>query len=72
MPQDVLISHEIIINLIGSTTTKTGLKINCQLDDKTYKKGIKISDEEMAKLNIIRDDFHGEWNYKFSPIYSTG
>lgn len=66
-----LISHEVIINLIGSTTTKTGLKINCQLDDKIYQKGIKISDEEMAKLNIIRDDFHGEWNYKFSPIYLT-
>jgi transposase len=66
-----LISHEVIINLIGATTTETGLKVNCQLDDKTYQKGIKISNEEMAKLNISRNDFHGEWNYKFSPIYST-
>lgn len=66
-----LINHEVIINLIGSTTTKTGLKVNCQLDNNTYQKGIKISDEEMAKLNIIRDNFHGEWNYKILPIYST-
>jgi hypothetical protein len=66
-----LISHEVIINLIGATTTKTGLKVNCQLDDKTYQKGIKISNEEMVKLNISRNDFHGEWNYKFSPVYST-
>jgi len=63
-----LISHEVIINLIGATTTKKGLKVNCQLDDRTYQKGIKISDEEMEKLNIIRDNFHGEWNYKISPI----
>jgi hypothetical protein len=66
-----LTSHEVIINLIGATTTKTGLKVNCQLDDKTYQKGIKISNEEMVKLNISRNDFHGEWNYKFSPVYST-
>jgi transposase len=65
-----LISHEVIINLIGSTTTKTGLKVNCQLDDNTYQKGIKISDEDMAKINITRDDFHGEWNYKILPSYS--
>lgn len=65
-----LISHEVIINLIGSTTTKTGLRVNCQLDKNMYQKGIKISDEEMTKINITRDDFHGEWNYKVLPIYS--
>jgi len=62
-----LISHEVIVNLIGATNTNTGLKINCQLDTKTYQKGIKIADEDMEKINIIRDNFHGEWNYKILP-----
>jgi hypothetical protein len=62
-----LISHEVIINLIAATTTKEGLKIKCQIDDNIYPKGIKISDKELEKVKILRDDFHGEWNYSISP-----
>lgn len=57
----------IIVNLIASTTTKTGLKIKCGVDNSRYETGIKVSDEEMENLNIIRNDFHGEWNYIIYP-----
>ncbi len=63
-----LISIETIINLIGSTRTKTGLKIQTAVDTATYAKGIKITDEEMAALRIHRNAFHGEWNYTLMPI----
>jgi Rhodopirellula transposase DDE domain len=56
-----------IVELIGATTTKTGLKVECALDTHTYEKGIKISDAEMATLNITGDDFHPEWNYTITP-----
>ncbi|GHU30184.1 hypothetical protein AGMMS50256_16620 [Betaproteobacteria bacterium] len=62
-----LVSYETIINLVASTSTTTGLKIKCALDDSVYEKGIRINDEEMAALNITRSDFHGEWNYTISP-----
>lgn len=56
-----------IVSLIGATTTKTGLAIACALDERTYAKGIKISDAEMAALNITGDDFHPEWTYTIKP-----
>jgi hypothetical protein len=56
-----------IVELIGATTTKTGLKVECVLDTRTYEKGIHVSDAEMEKLNIVGDDFHPEWNYTISP-----
>ena len=62
-----LISHEVIIKLIAATRNKTGLKVQCQLDDNIYPKGIKVSDEELANINIQRNSFHGEWNYTISP-----
>jgi transposase len=62
-----LISHEVIVNLIASTTTKTGLRVECSLDKNLYPKGIEVSKEELSKLNIIREDFHGEWNYSLIP-----
>ncbi len=62
-----LTSHEVIINLIGSTTTQAGLEVKCQLDTNNYPKGIKVTEEEMKKLNIKRDEFHGNWNYSISP-----
>jgi hypothetical protein len=62
-----LISRETVVNCIGNTTTKTGLLIQSQLDKNTYEKGIKISDEELAKVKIVRDKFHGEWNYSILP-----
>ena len=62
-----LVSHQVIVQLIGSTTTKTGLKVCCELDANLYPKAIKVSDEEMLAINITRDEFHGEWNYTISP-----
>lgn len=58
-----LISHEVIVNLIGSTITKTGLIVKAKLNTKRYKTEIKISDEEFAKINIKPKRFHGDWNY---------
>ena len=62
-----LVSHQVIVQLIGATTTETGLKVTCEIDGGLYPKGIKVSDEEMETLNIKRADFHGEWNYTISP-----
>ncbi|MDA8139895.1 MAG: ISAzo13 family transposase [Desulfobacteraceae bacterium] len=62
-----LVSHEVIVNLIASTKTRTGLTVKCELDTKKYPKGIKVSDEQLRQLNIIRDEFHGEWNYSMHP-----
>ena len=58
-----LISLEVIVNLIAATTSKTGLKINAAINDSHYELGKKVSDDEMAKLNILRHEFHPEWNY---------
>lgn len=62
-----LISHEVIINLIANTTTKAGLKIRAELDTGSYPAGIKVTDSELAALNLKRAQFHGEWNYTVSP-----
>ena len=62
-----LTSREVIVNLIGSTTTNEGLRIKATLDENTYAPGIKVSDEELATLAIERDEFHDEWNYRFRP-----
>jgi len=62
-----LTSRETVVELIASTTTKAGLTVRCDLDTRTYPKGIKVSDAEMAALNIKGDAFHPEWNYTISP-----
>ena len=62
-----LVSREVVVNLIGNTTTDSGLHIRSQLDENTYEAGIKVSDEELAELAIERDPFHGEWNYRLRP-----
>jgi hypothetical protein len=62
-----LISLETVVNLIANTRTSKGLAIHSALDQRSYQKGIKISDEQMAGLNITPDDFHGEWNYSIRP-----
>jgi transposase len=61
------ISHEVIVNLIASTRTGKGLKVYCQLDSNTYAKGVKVTDEEIASLNIKHSNFRGEWNYTIYP-----
>ena len=62
-----LISYQVIINLISSTTTNTGLIVKARLDEKKYKKGKKVSDHEMKNINLIKNKFHGEWNYTIKP-----
>ena len=58
-----LISLETIVNLIANTTTETGLEVRTAKDTNIYQKGIKVSDEEMKKTNLKRDEFRGKWNY---------
>ena len=62
-----LVSHQVIVQLIGSTTTDTGLEVRCEIDGNLYPKGIKVTDQEMEAINIARNEFHGEWNYAISP-----
>ena len=59
-----------VVELIGATTTKAGLKVQCALDERTYEKGIKVSDAEMQTLDITGDTFHPEWNYTIRPRQS--
>jgi Rhodopirellula transposase DDE domain len=67
-----LISYLVIVQLIASTTTDTGLTVACRLDESDYAKGIKVTDAEMAALNIQPADFHGEWNYTIAPRRPDG
>lgn len=62
-----LISHEVVVNLIGSTTTHTGLKIRAELDENRYPTGQKVTAQQMSELSIKRHKFHGEWNYTLMP-----
>ena len=56
-----------VVNLIGATTKSKGLVVKSEIDKTVYKKGIKVSDEDFNKLNIITDKIHGKWNYKINP-----
>jgi hypothetical protein len=62
-----LVSHEVIVNLIANTTTRTGLKIGAGLDTNAYPTGIKVSDEEFEALNLRGHKFHSDWNYCLLP-----
>lgn len=67
-----LISYRVMVDLISATTTKTGLSVRCELDPTAYPKGIAVSDAEMEALNLVRDSFHGEWNYTIRPQNMSG
>ena len=62
-----LVSYQTIVQLITSTTTRTGLNIKCVIDPNAYPAGVKVSDADMASLNISPHEFHGEWNYAITP-----
>ncbi len=62
-----LLTHQVIVKLIASTTTQTGLAVQCRLDQNTYETGAKASDAQIASLNITPADFHGEGNYTIAP-----
>ena len=66
-----LITRETVVNLIGKTKTKKGLEIQAQLDENSYEKGIKVTEEEINTLNIEKEEFHGEWNYTILPQRSA-
>ena len=55
-----LVSHQVVVQLIGSTTTETGLKVCCEIDGNLYPKGLKVPDKEIQAINISRNEFHGE------------
>jgi len=67
-----LISHQVIVQLIGATTTKTGLSVACRIDGNLYPKGVAVSDDEINAINLTCDEFHGEWNYTISPSLDSG
>jgi hypothetical protein len=67
-----LVSHQVMIQLIAATTTKTGLKVHCELDPNTYPAGVKVTDAEIARVNLQRHDFHGDWNYTIHPSNTSG
>ena len=62
-----LVSHQVIVNLIAATTTKTGLRVRAEIDPRKYPKGVKVTDQEVASIRIERDKFHGDWNYTIHP-----
>jgi transposase len=62
-----LVSRQAVVSLIGATTSTAGLKVYAQLDENAYQRGVKITDAELAAVNLTRDGFHGEWNYLVQP-----
>jgi hypothetical protein len=62
-----LVSHEVIVELISATTTRSGLKVRAALDNGPYPLGVKVSDQELAAVPMRRHDWHGEWNYTVLP-----
>jgi hypothetical protein len=64
----LLVSRETVVNLIGNTTTESGLTVMAVLDENLYETGRVVSDEEVASLNITGDEFHPEWNYTIAPV----
>ena len=62
--------YETIVNLIARTTTAKGLEVTCRLDRRKYPAGRKVTDEEIRRVNLEQNKFHGEWNYTISPFYA--
>jgi hypothetical protein len=67
-----LISHEVVVQLIGATTTEKGLRIQAEIDPRSYPLKKKISAQQLAEVQITRHDFHGEWNYSIQPRQQSG
>jgi hypothetical protein len=62
-----LLSRQVVVNLIGRTTTAQGLRIKARLDTKRYAAGIKVTDAQLATVHLTPDAFHGDWNYAVTP-----
>jgi len=61
------VSHEVVVKLIATTKTRTGLRVKAQLDRRKYPPKIKVSEEDLRSVNLKRHEFHGDWNYTVSP-----
>jgi hypothetical protein len=62
-----LVSHEVILELIAATRTRSGLRVQAELDQRRYPLGVRVSDRELAAVPLQRHDWHGEWNYTVLP-----
>ena len=62
-----LVDHETVVQLIGATRTTGGLRVRAKLDERTFPKGVEVTDEELAEINLVKEAFHGEWNYTIVP-----
>jgi hypothetical protein len=67
-----LLSHQVIVQLIGATTTTTGLSVACRVDDNLDPKSVTVSDDEIEATKPTGDKFHGQWNYTISPSLDPG
>lgn len=65
-----LLSHQVIVDMISATTTKTGLKVKSRVDPRKYETGRRVTNAQLAEVNLVPDKFHGEWNYTIHPINS--
>ena len=63
-----LVTHQVIVELIASTKTRKGLTVRSRLDERHYAKGRRISDKQLAEVNLIPNEFHGDWNYTVAPV----
>ncbi len=66
-PGKPLVSLATVVNLIGATTTRSGLRVRSQIDTRSYPQGVKVTDEHMKNINLSRLEFHGDWNYTIRP-----
>jgi len=66
-----LVSRQAIVSLIGATTSRAGLEVYARLDERSYQRGVKVSDAQLAAVNLTRDEFHPEWNYVIHPSNRT-
>ena len=67
-----LVSRQVIVSLIGATTSSAGLEVHACLDERSYERGVKVSDAQLAAVNLTRDEFHPEWNYVIHPHDRSG
>jgi hypothetical protein len=70
LARQTLLTHEVFINLIAATTTRTGLKVYARLDPNSYPKGIKITDQQLAAVNLQSDPFRPEWGHTITRTTS--
>ncbi len=62
-----LVSHDVIVNLIGATKTTSGLRVKARLDKRRYPLGVEVTDDELKAVKMLRHQFHDDWNYSIQP-----